>query len=179
MPPGPGAAPPRRCWPCRTKRRATREGTADCPGSNQPAPAPAPGARGETPLQSVRTNPSPPPLCLSWILQSVPHPDGAVVEGAWQPEQALAKPIKEAADRGPGQEQLHGANHAEEAAAPGERNRRQLLQTNGADHTVIVLRDAFPTEKSMTLRAPRHRFASGMVETSLVTQTRHVPKLHG
>jgi hypothetical protein len=60
-----------------------------------------------------------------------------------------------------------------EYATPGERLARQFFQAGGADHAVVMLGDTLPAEIMSALRATRHRFASGMIETTLMSQILH------
>jgi len=91
----------------------------------------------------------------------------------------LTKPVKKASYRRHSHEELQGANHANESAAPSQGDRGQPLQARRADHAIVVLRDAFPAEKLTTLRAPRRRFAASVVEATLMSQVAHGPNLHG
>ena len=49
----------------------------------------------------------------------------------------------------------------------------QLRQACGADDAVVMFRDAFATEKTAALRAPRHRFTLRVIETSLSGEILH------
>jgi hypothetical protein len=54
-----------------------------------------------------------------------------------------------------------------------QRRAREFFQALGANHPVIVLRDAFPAKKSPALGTLRHGFANSVVETALMCQRLH------
>src|SRR5262249_56789122 len=73
---------------------------------------------------------------------------------------------------------LQDATRAHPAPAPRERDLRQRLQATGANHTVLVFRDALATEEPPALRTTRDGFAGGVVKAPLVAQTTHGPSIH-
>jgi hypothetical protein len=60
-----------------------------------------------------------------------------------------------------------------ECDAPAERLPRQFFEAGGANDAVIVFGDALAAETAFTLRAARHGFTGGMIETTLMSQILH------
>ena len=54
----------------------------------------------------------------------------------------------------------------------GELRRSEFTETGRADHAVFVLGDTFPAIKMAAFRTTRRRFPQGVIEATLVDQTR-------
>jgi hypothetical protein len=95
------------------------------------------------------------------------------VERSRQPRQTFTDEKEEKpGDQNP-QAALGEQQKPRERSAPGGRLPRQIRQARGADHAVVMFGDALAAKMPSALRATRHRFASGMIETTLLSQILH------
>ena len=81
--------------------------------------------------------------------------------------------MKEKPNQHEPEKELRRANRNGETAAFSQRNTRKFFQTRGANHAVIVFRDAFAAKKLPALRAACDGFALKMIEATLVGEGLH------
>jgi len=68
---------------------------------------------------------------------------------------------------------LNESDHAAERSRLFARRSRDGLQARGAENAIVILCDAFATEKFCALEATRDRFTCGVIETTLMGQITH------
>jgi hypothetical protein len=101
------------------------------------------------------------------------------VEGRWDSQQSFANDEEEKPREQECRTALRQPENFCKPRALRDRRSHQFLQAGRADDPVIVLGDAFATEKPSAFRAARHRLTHRVIETTLVKQALHGQEIKG